>query len=94
MYISSRRDFSQADRRRAAAQDRSAPIDGHENSKRFDPAVLRVKTFVYCFEGALAVAGTVTEPRACMNYDNRINKNLSLCRDMTLLTLRRSHWHK
>lgn len=46
----------------------SAAIDGHEKSSRFDPAVLRVKTFVYRFDGTVGVAGTVTDPKTCMNY--------------------------
>jgi hypothetical protein len=68
VYISSRRDFSQADSRRAAAQDISAAVDGHEKSRRFDPAVLRVRTLVNCFNGTVAVAGIVTDPKTCMNY--------------------------
>lgn len=63
MYISSRRDFSQADNRRAAAQDMSAATVGHEKSRRFDPAVLRVRTLVYRFACVVEVPSVVTEPR-------------------------------
>jgi hypothetical protein len=63
VYISSSLDFSQADNLNAAAHDISAAVDGHEKSKRFDPAVLSVNTLVYFLAGTLAVSGTVTEPR-------------------------------
>jgi hypothetical protein len=72
VYISSRRDFSQADKRRAAAHDISAGVDGQENSKRFDPAVFKVRTFEYRFAGEVAVAGTVTDPKTwtnCRRYE-------------------------
>jgi hypothetical protein len=71
VYISSNRDFSQAERRRAAAHDMSVAVDGHENSRRFDPAVLSVRTSVYRLDGVLAVAGTVTDPKTCTNYKSR-----------------------
>jgi hypothetical protein len=38
-------------------------VEGHEKRRRFDPAVLRVKTFVYRLGPEVGVAGTVTEPR-------------------------------
>jgi hypothetical protein len=69
VYISSRRDFSQAASRRAAAQDKSIAVDGHANNRRFDPAVLRVRTSVNLLDGVEDVAGTVTDPRTCTNYD-------------------------
>lgn len=62
VYISSSLDFSQAARRSAEAQDMSEGVDGHENNRRLEPAVLSVKTLVYRFGGEVAVAGTVTEP--------------------------------
>ena len=63
MYISSKRDFSQADKRSDAAHEMRAFVEGHEKRRRFDPAVLRVRTFVYRLGPEVGVAGTVTEPR-------------------------------
>jgi hypothetical protein len=37
------RDFSHEDRRRAAAQDVSASVDGHEKRSKLFPTVLSVK---------------------------------------------------
>ena len=47
VYISSRRDFSHEDKRRALAHEMSASVLGHENRMRFEPAVLRVSTLAY-----------------------------------------------
>ena len=68
VYISSRRDFSQEQSRNAVAHDIKAGVDGQLNNKRFEPAVLRVSTFVYFFGGWPSVVGTVIEPRTCTNY--------------------------
>lgn len=46
VYISSSRDFSHADRRRAAAHDMSAAVLGQAKRRRFNPAVFRVSTSV------------------------------------------------
>jgi hypothetical protein len=67
VYISSRRDFSHADSLRAEAQAMRALVEGQEKRRRLEPAVLRVRTLVYRFEGWFAVAGTVTEPRTWTN---------------------------
>ena len=56
------RDFSHADKRKAAAQDNKAAVEGHENKKRLDPAVFNVNTSVYFLAGRVADAGTVTDP--------------------------------
>lgn len=63
VYISSRRDFSHAESLSAEAHEMSEAVVGQEKSKRLEPAVLSVRTFVYRFEGCVAVAGTVTDPR-------------------------------
>lgn len=68
VYISSNRAFSHAESRSAAAQEISAAGEGHENNRRFDPAVLRVKTFAYFLGGESGVPGTVIDPRTCINY--------------------------
>jgi hypothetical protein len=70
VYISSSRDFSQAESRSAVAHDIKAGVDGQLNNKRFEPAVLRVSTFVNFFGGWPSVVGTVIEPRTCTNYDH------------------------
>lgn len=67
VYISSSRDFSQAQSRSAVAHDTKAGVDGQLNNNRFEPAVLRVSTFVNFFGGWSSVAGTVIEPRTCTN---------------------------
>ena len=67
MYISSSLDFSQAERRNAAAHDNKDVVLGQEKSKRLDPAVFSVRTSVYLFAGVVGVSGTVTEPRTCTN---------------------------
>jgi hypothetical protein len=67
VYISSRRDFSQLESRRAAAQETRDCGSGHEKRRRFEPAVFRVRTFEYFFGGCPLVAGTVTEPRTVTN---------------------------
>jgi len=67
VYISSKRDFSHADSLRAEAHEMSAATDGQEKRRRLEPAVLRVKTFVYrCWDWAVEV-GIVTEPRTWTN---------------------------
>lgn len=63
VYISSRRDFSHAVNRRAAAHDMRAADVGHENSSKLEPAVFRVRTFMYFLAGPFGEAGTVTDPR-------------------------------
>jgi hypothetical protein len=67
VYISSRRDFSHADKRKAAAQERREVVVGQEKRMRFEPAVLSVRTFEYLLAGEEAVAGTVTEPNTWTN---------------------------
>jgi len=63
VYISSRRDFSQHESRKAAAHEMTSWVVGHEKRRRFVPAVLRVMTLVYLREGDVGVAGCVIAPR-------------------------------
>ena len=53
---------------RAAAHETMSAVEGHAKSMRLEPAVLRVTTLVYFFEGVVAVAGIVTEPKTCTNW--------------------------
>lgn len=68
VYISSSLDFSQAERRRADAQEISEAVEGHEKNSKLDPAVLMAMTFVYGWPGgAPGAVGTATDPSTCTN---------------------------
>ena len=67
VYISSRRDFSQRESRKAAAHEIRSWTEGGEKRSRFAPAVLRAITLVYLRGGDVAVPDCVTEPRTWMN---------------------------
>jgi hypothetical protein len=63
VYISSRRDFSQHESRKAATHEMRSWVEGQEKMRRFVPAVLRVMTLVYLRGGDVGVAGCVIAPR-------------------------------
>ena len=68
VYISSRRDFSQQESRKAAAHEMRSWVVGQEKRRRFVPAVLSVITLVYFRGGDVAVAGWVMAPRTWTNW--------------------------
>jgi len=67
VYISSRRDFSQHESRKAVAHEMRSWAEGQEKRRRFVPAVLRVMTLVYLRGGDVPVAGCVRAPKTCTN---------------------------
>lgn len=44
-----------------------AAVEGQENKRRFEPALLTVTTLVYFCGGDLSVPGIVTDPKTCTN---------------------------